>query len=205
MSIPLQAHPWHGIPARAEDAVNGYIEIVPGDTVKYEIDKASGHLKVDRPQRFSSLCPMPYGFIPRTYCGGRVAAAASARIGGSVERGDGDPLDLCVLTEMRFTHGAFLLRARPIGGLLMIDKGEADDKIVAVLIDDPAFGHLSELEQVPRPLLDRLRHYFLTYKLAPNDAIQTGGLVEIPALYGAAEAGRLIAAAEADYGEKFGG
>ncbi len=207
MSLPLQAHPWHGIPVGddAPGVVNAFIEIVPGDTVKYEIDKASGHLRVDRPQRFSSLSPMPYGFIPRTFCGPEIARAASDAAGRAIAKGDGDPLDICVLTEMRFTHGAFLLRARPIGGLLMLDKGEADDKIVAVLLDDPAFGHCTGLEQVPEPLIDRLRHYFLTYKLAPAKAGFAAEPVEIPAVYGREAAHAVIRAAQADYRGKFSG
>src|SRR5213078_5047685 len=75
LALMFQAHPWHGITA-GEDAprvVNAYIEIVPTDAVKYELDKASGHLRVDRPQRFSSMCPAPYGFIPQTFCGVSVA------------------------------------------------------------------------------------------------------------------------------------
>src|SRR5438477_12451849 len=126
----LQAHPWHGVPARAavDGVFNAYIEIVPTEGVKFELDKASGHLRLDRPQRFSSLSPTLYGFIPQTYCAENLAA----RCPGAT-RGDGDPLDICVLTERTISHGGFLLHARPIGGLRMIDGDEADDKIVAVL------------------------------------------------------------------------
>src|SRR5215210_7006500 len=96
----FQAHPWHGVPAGTEAprVVNAYIEIVPTDTVKYELDKPSGHLRVDRPQRFSSLCPTLYGFIPQTYCGERVGQLCSERTGRAQVRGDGDPMDICVLT-----------------------------------------------------------------------------------------------------------
>src|SRR5512132_4255869 len=81
MATRLQAHPWHGIPvgADAPAVVNAFIEIVPTDTVKYEIDKASGHLKLDRPQQLSNVCPAPYGFVPQTWCHERVAALAMAR------------------------------------------------------------------------------------------------------------------------------
>src|SRR5678809_496858 len=97
----LQAHPWHGIPVGpdAPAIVNVFIEIVPGDTVKYEIDKPSGHLKIDRPQRFSNVCPSPYGFIPQTLCAERVGAYCSERTGRAGIIGDGDPMDVCVLTE----------------------------------------------------------------------------------------------------------
>src|SRR5947209_15791177 len=101
LALMFQAHPWHGIPA-GEDApgtVNAYIEIVPTDAVKYELDKRSGHLRVDRPQRFSSMCPSLYGFIPQSYCGEQVAQLCCDRTGTSGIQGDGDPLDICVLTE----------------------------------------------------------------------------------------------------------
>jgi inorganic pyrophosphatase len=72
----FQAHPWHGVNPgeKAPEEVSSYIEIVPTDVVKYELDKGSGHLRVDRPQRFSSMCPTLYGFIPQTFCGEEVAA-----------------------------------------------------------------------------------------------------------------------------------
>ena len=206
MSFNLhQSHPWHGIPPGDEcpEIVTAYIEIVPADTVKYEIDKASGHLKVDRPQKFSSLCPAPYGFIPQTFCGPQVARLAMEKTSRPEMRGDGDPLDICVLTEKHFSHGAFLLRARPVGGLLMIDKGEADDKIIAVLVDDPAYGHFRDLSDVPVPIIDRLRHYFLTYKLPPTPAGLGADPVEIPQVYDRAAAHEVIRRSLADYQGKF--
>ena len=131
----FQAHPWHGVAPGpdAPEIVNAYLEIVPTDAVKYELDKLSGHLRVDRPQRFSSMCPSPYGFIPQTYCGPSVAALCQSCTGREGIRGDGDPLDICVLTERPAAHGDFIVRAVPIGGLRMIDGDEADDKIIAVL------------------------------------------------------------------------
>ena len=130
MPTPLawRPHPWHGIEpgARFPDEIVAYIELVPTDGVKYEIDKHSGYLRVDRPQRYSSQCPTLYGFVPQTYCGERVAAY---RIPGgpTVTRGDGDPLDVCVLTDRAVSRGEILLEARPIGGLRMVERGEADD------------------------------------------------------------------------------
>src|SRR5262249_50300278 len=134
LSRMFQAHPWHGVQAETDfsDVFNAYIEIVPTDTVKYELSKPSGLLRIDRPQRFSSNCPTLYGCIPQTYCGALVAKRCRERTGAEVE-GDQDPLDICVLSEKPFAHGSFLLRARPIGGLRMVDSGQADDKIVAVL------------------------------------------------------------------------
>jgi inorganic pyrophosphatase len=203
MARGLQAHPWHGIPvgADAPTLVNAFIEIVPTDTVKYEIDKASGHLKVDRPQQFSNVCPAPYGFVPQTWCHDRVAALAMQRTGHTGLVGDGDPLDVCVLTERSITHGAILVRARPIGGLRVIDRGEADDKIVAVLVDDAAYGAFRDLADVPRALVDRLRHYFLTYKDLPGAPGPRRS--EIDDVYGAAAAHEVVRAAMADYAAGF--
>jgi inorganic pyrophosphatase len=199
MTHRLQAHPWHGIPVGpdAPAIVNVFIEIVPGDTVKYEIDKPSGHLKIDRPQRFSNVCPSPYGFIPQTWCRDGVAAIAMRTSGRTGIVGDNDPLDICVLTERPITHGAILVRARTIGGLCLLDKGEADDKIIAVLLDDPAYGTFRDLADVPAPLVDRLRHYFLTYKDIPDGV--TPRTCEITAVYGAARAHEVVRASIADY------
>src|SRR5262245_52477996 len=201
---PLQAHPWHGIPAGdlAPEVVNVFIELVPTDTVKYEVDKASGHLKLDRPQMFSSLCRAPYGFIPRTWCHDRVAEVAMQATGRHGVIGDGDPLDICVLTERPINHGALLLRARPIGGLRLFDRSEADDKIIGVLLDDPAYGSYTELAQVPTKLIDRLRHYFLTYKQIP-DATGVDPLCEITHVYDAATARDVVSRAIADYEDEF--
>src|SRR5688572_21398752 len=93
--LMLQAHPWHGVSPglNAPERVNAYIEIVPTDAVKYELDKLSGHLRVDRPQRFSSMCPSLYGFIPQTFCGEQVGKLTQLRKGSeAVIQGDGDPM-----------------------------------------------------------------------------------------------------------------
>src|SRR5437588_10891230 len=128
----FKTHPWHGVAVGAEapEVVTVYVEIVPSDAVKYEVDKVTGHLKVDRPQKFSNVCPTLYGFIPQTYSGERVAALARRRTHRRTLGGDGDPLDVCVLSEKAFSHGDFLLQAQPIGGLRVIDGDQADDKIV---------------------------------------------------------------------------
>jgi inorganic pyrophosphatase len=201
---PLQAHPWHGIPAgeNAPDIVNVFIELVPTDTVKYEVDKPSGHLKLDRPQQFSNLCPAPYGFVPRTWCRERVAQLAMEATGRQGVIGDGDPVDICVLTERPINHGSILLRARPIGGLRLFDRLEADDKLVGVLVNDPAYGDYTELAQVPRALVDRLRHYFLTYKQIP-DPYAASPVCEITHVYDAATARDVVRRAIADYDEGF--
>ena len=203
LSLLFEAHPWHGVTAgeRAPEEVNVYVEIVPTDGVKYELDKPSGHLRVDRPQRFSSLCPTPYGFIPQTYCGDSVGQLCAERTNRASVRGDGDPMDICVLTERPASHGDFFLRALPIGGLRMIDGDEADDKIIAVLADDVTFGHLRDIAEAPQGLVDRLRHYFLSYKQLPGDAPRR---VEIADVYDRAAALETIRRSLEDYRARYG-
>lgn len=159
-------HPWHGLTAGADmpEVVNAYIEMTPFDSVKYEVDKETGYLRVDRPQLTSSMPPSLYGFIPRTYCGKDVG-----RLSPEADQADGDPLDICVLTERPINRGEVILRARVIGGLKMIDSGEADDKIIAVLDNDPFWRETERIHQLPKPLLSRLRHYFVTYKRVPEE------------------------------------
>ena len=200
----FQAHPWHGVSPgpKTPELINAYIEIVPTDAVKYELDKASGHLRVDRPQRFSSMCPTLYGFIPQTYCGTEVAELVERRTGLTGIEGDKDPMDICVLSEKTFAHGSFFLRARPIGGLRMIDGRQADDKIIAVLEDDLAYGRILEVEDVPQGLVDRLKHYFLSYKQLPDDEPKK---VEITHVYDRTEALDVIGRSLRDYVSVFSG
>jgi inorganic pyrophosphatase len=202
-SLLFQAHPWHGIspgPGAPEEIV-AYIEIVPTDAVKYELHKPSGHLGIDRPQKYSSFCPTLYGFIPQTFCAEESARRASKRNGLSEIRGDGDPLDICVLTEKAFSHANFLLRGRPIGGLTMFDGKEVDDKVIAVLVDDVVYGKLKDISECPEGLIERLRHYFLTYTQAPEDSEQN---VEIPEVYGREQALEVIRLGQVDYRNHYG-
>jgi inorganic pyrophosphatase len=198
----FQAHPWHGVSPgeNAPEAVNAYIEIVPTDAVKYELDKRSGHLRVDRPQRFSSMCPALYGFIPQTFCGDQVAKLCADRTRTTGIQGDGDPMDICVLTEKTFAHGSIFLLAKPIGGLRMIDGHQADDKILAILDADLAYGHIKDIDECPKALVDRLKHYFLSYKQLPGDAPRR---VEIVDVYGRAEALDVITRSFRDYDLEF--
>lgn len=190
-------HPWHGIsPGKnCPNEITAFIEIVPGDTVKYEIDKESGYLKIDRPQKFSNVVPALYGFIPKTYCGKSIAEYAAANSTVKVEKGDGDPLDICVLTEKTIGHGDILVEAIPIGGLRMIDKAEADDKIIAVLKQDEVYGHWTDISDCPQPIIDRIKHYFLTYKNLPGNPQP----VIIDAVYGAEQAKTVIRKSLDDY------
>ena len=199
----FQAHPWHGVTPgpRTPELVNAYIEIVPTDAVKYELDKWSGHLRVDRPQRFSSMCPTLYGFIPQTFCGLEVAELCEIRTGRTGIEGDKDPMDICVLSEKTFAHGSFFLHARPIGGLRMLDGNQADDKIIAVLEADLAYGRIQNVEDVPQGLIDRLKHYFLSYKQLPNEEHKK---VEITTVYDRNEALDVIRRSLRDYENEFG-
>lgn len=203
LKLLFRPHPWHGVSLgdQAPTTVSVYVEIVPTDTVKYEIDKETGFLSVDRPQKYSNVCPTVYGFLPRTYCGARVAALCRARTGRDGILGDEDPLDVCVLTERQIVHGDLFLRALPVGGFRMIDGDLADDKVVAVLEGDASYGGFRELEDLPADLVERLRHYFLTYKQAPGVADRE---VEIPQVYGRQEAYEVIERSREDYQEAFG-
>ena len=203
MNTPLpfyrwRPHPWHGLDAGlgAPRVVNAYIELTPFDTIKYEIDKATGYLRVDRPQRGSAQPPTLYGFVPRTLCGRRVAALSAP----GVERADGDPIDICVISERPITRSEIVVSARLIGGIQMIDGGEADDKLVAVLDSDQFWGALQEVEALPAALLDRLNHYFATYKLVPG----AESSVTIAGVYPRAHAERVMLAALEDYKEAYG-
>jgi inorganic pyrophosphatase len=174
--------------------VNAYIEITPFDLMKYEVDKASGYLRVDRPQRTSSQPPCLYGFVPQTYCGERVR-----RLAPDCDRGDGDPLDICVISERPINRCEVLLRAVVVGGLKIIDRGEADDKIIAVLEGDYVWGNATELDELPPALLERIEHYFSTYKLVPDQPPN----IAITGRYGYAQAAAVIRASIADYRENF--
>jgi inorganic pyrophosphatase len=202
MASLLRSHPWHGIPIGEEypDVVNTYIETVPTDTVKYEMDKRSGFLKVDRPQKYSSVCPTLYGFIPQTYCGDQMAKICVDRTGRASVVGDDDPLDICVLTEKTISHGDIIVRAVPIGGFRMIDRGQADDKIIAVMYGDGLYSPWQDIKDCPQAFIDRLRHYFLTYKDLPGSI---SPMCEITHVYDRAEAIDVIEKCRADYLTKF--
>ena len=190
-------HPWHGLEVgpNPPEVVHAYIEITPFDLIKYEVDKKTGYLRVDRPQRTSSQPPMLYGFIPRTYCAHHVAELAP-----SAEQGDGDPLDICVLCERPVNRSEVILNARVVGGLYANDHGEADDKIIAVLENDLVWGKARDIGDLPDVLIERLRHYFATYKMIPG---QEPGLI-VEGTYGRDHALAVVKAAMQDYFEEYG-
>ncbi|MDB2363920.1 inorganic pyrophosphatase [Flavobacteriales bacterium] len=197
-----QAHPWHGIKADSNSGdVHAFIEIVPSDTVKYEVDKESGYLMIDRPQKFSNIVPALYGFVPQTYCYKEVGSYCSEMTGREGIVGDEDPLDICVLTERDVTHGNILVNAKVIGGFRMIDGGEADDKIIAVLAEDQIYNY-DDISEVPGALLKRLKHYFLTYKIDPSKMDEKPD-IEIAATYGRDEALEVIKRSKVDYATNY--
>lgn len=142
-------HPWHEIPAYAEAGQGWFhavIEIPKGSKVKYELDKASGLLRVDRILYSSVIYPANYGFVPQSYCE------------------DGDPLDALVLNSEPVEPLA-LVRARAIGAMRMDDGGKEDDKLIAVHVDDPESADYTDLGQLPRHIARQIRHFFQEYKV----------------------------------------
>jgi inorganic pyrophosphatase len=202
LGVLFKPHPWHGVSPgdRVPEMLQCFIEVVPTDTLKYEIDKVSGYLKVDRPQKYSNICPALYGFVPQTYCGESVGAFSSEKTGRTL-LGDGDPLDICVLTDRPIQHGNILVECIPIGGFRMVDNNEADDKIIAVLKNDATCGSWTDIGNAPKAMLDRLSHYFLTYKQAPGS---TSSACEITHTYGVEEAHEVIRRSMKDYTARFG-
>ncbi len=200
MGLRYKSHPWHGINIGpdAPDSITAFIEMVPTDTVKYEVDKESGYLRIDRPQKYSNVVPSLYGFIPQTYCADLVAEFANEKTGRKDIIGDKDPLDICVLTEKEIVHGDIIVKSKPIGGFRMIDGNEADDKIIAVLEGDAVFDIYNDVSELPQLIVDRLKHYFLTYKDLPGHPSN----VEIAATYGKNEALEVIKRSMKDYRNK---
>jgi inorganic pyrophosphatase len=195
--IRFRPHPWHGLSPgpEAPDVVAAYVEITPFDLVKYEVDKLTGYLRVDRPQRGAASPPTLYGFIPRTFCAERVRALCPG-----AARGDGDPLDICIVSERPIDRAEILLTARVVGGIQMVDHDEADDKILAVLDRDAFWSTARDITDLPPALVARLRHYLATYKLVEGEPPR----VRVQETYGAAHARRVVEAALADYVERFG-
>jgi len=190
-------HPWHGLEPgpNPPKLVTAYIEITTFDTVKFEVDKVTGYIRVDRPQRASSVPPTLYGFIPRTFCGPQVAAQNP-----DVDIADGDPLDICVFSERPINRGEILLTARVVGGLQRIDHGEADDKILAVLDNDLTFQNINDVSDLPKVQVERLSHYFRTYKMIEGEEDST----DVRKIYGHEKAFEVIQASLEDYHNTYG-
>jgi inorganic pyrophosphatase len=195
--LKWRPHPWHGLDAGPQppSAVSVFVEITPFDHIKYEVDKHSGYLKIDRPQYSSSRPPTVYGFVPRTLAGPKVA-----QLMDGASSGDDDPLDICVISTHAITQSQILLTARVVGGIPMLDAGTADDKIIAVLMGDAAWSQVIDVGQLPAAIVDQLVHYFSTYKRLrrPDHSIAIGKV------YGREHAELVISAAMSDYAERFG-
>lgn len=174
-------HPWHDIDV-PDDPQHGFpavIEIPKGSKNKYELDKKTGMLKVDRVLYSAVHYPANYGFIPRTWCG------------------DEDPLDILVLGQEP-AHPLCILQARAIGVMRMEDEQQTDDKIIAIHINDPAFSHLRDIIEMPSHVLSELKRFFLDYKSLENKT------VVVEHFKGRDEAVRVVRQAIVDYKERFG-
>lgn len=147
-------HPWHGVESgeNAPRIVNAVIEIPQGSRQKYEIDKASGLLKLDRVIYSSFYYPVNYGFISQTY------------------GGDHDPLDILVISSVSI-QPLCLVQAKVIGVMQMIDGGDADDKIIAVANNDPGVNYINNIEELPKHFFSELRQFFEEYKKLENKSV----------------------------------
>ncbi len=148
-------NPWHKVStgAKAPEYVTGIIEIPKGSRAKYELDKESGMLKLDRVLYSSMYYPANYGFIPQTYCD------------------DKDPLDILVLSQIDVVPMC-MLSARVIGVMRMLDGGEHDDKIIAVAENDMSVNYINDISQIPQHFLREMRHFFEDYKKLENKTVQ---------------------------------
>lgn len=174
-------HPWHEVPlgAEAPDLFPAIIEIPAGCKVKYELDKATGLLRVDRVLYSSLVYPANYGFIPQT-------------LGD-----DDDPLDVLVLMQEGVTPLS-IVRARPIGLMTMLDAGQNDEKIICVHLDDPAFNGYKHIDQLPEHRLREVRRFFEDYKVLEEKEVLVRDFL------GPEEAKSCIRDSMARYREAFG-
>ena len=172
---------WHDIDPsmiNAED-FSAVIEIPKGSNCKYELDKYTGLLRLDRVLYTSTHYPANYGFIPRTYAD------------------DGDPLDVLVLCAESI-HPLTLVRVFPIGVMRMIDSGAIDDKIIAIPFSDPSYNQIKSIDELPAHIFDEIMHFFTVYKQLENK--QTA----VKELFSRREAIEIIEAAIVAYNDKFG-
>jgi len=190
-------HPWHGLDPGPDPprVVHAFIELTPFDLIKFEVDKVTGYLRADRPQRSSSQPPTLYGFVPQTYCGPRVS-----ELSPKATKGDGDPLDICVLTERPISRAEIIVNARVVGGLQAVDRDEADDKIIAVLVNDNIWSNAKDVSDLPPAIIERMQHYFSTYKMTPDHQ----SVISIERIYGVEHALKVVSASLEDYDDEYG-
>jgi inorganic pyrophosphatase len=172
-------HPWHDISVgdKSPKIVNAIIEISRGSKAKYEVDKESGLLKLDRVLHAAFYYPINYGFIPKTFAG------------------DNDPLDILVLSQIDF-EPLSIVSAKVIGVMRMIDKG-IDDKIIAVCQNDISVSHINSLEELPPHLMSEIKHFFEQYKKLEQTT------VKVDEFYGKEKAYEIINESIIDYNNKF--
>jgi len=151
----MNIHPWHNVSPgeHTPEIVNAIIEIPQGSRAKYELDKDTGMLKLDRVLFSSLYYPANYGFIPQSYCD------------------DKDPLDILVLSQIKLVP-LCLVKAKVIGVMHMVDNGEADDKIIAVAADDMSVNHISDIDQLPPHFIKEMRQFFEEYKKLENKSVK---------------------------------
>jgi inorganic pyrophosphatase len=179
MALDLQ-NPWHKVSV-GEDAPNvvtGIIEIPQNTRAKYELDKDSGMLKLDRVLYSNMYYPANYGFIPKTYCD------------------DKDPLDILVLSQITVVPMC-LVEAKVIGVMRMLDGGELDDKIIAVAAHDMSVNHINDISELPEHFLKEMRNFFEDYKKLENKTVQ------VQQFQDATEAREIVKQSMEDYNEKF--
>jgi len=174
------AHPWHGLSyGDAPDIVEAFIEVPMDSMLKYELDKESGHLRLDRVLYSAVHYPGDYGFIPQTLSE------------------DGDPIDIIVLSHNP-VHPGVIVQARPIGMLEMVDVDERDEKIIAVHANDPRYDNYKDIAHVNEHILQEIRHFFETYK-----QLQSNNKVEIKSVKGVTHAKEEIMLAIKRYKEEY--
>ncbi len=174
-------NPWHDVELGGDvpKIFPAIIEVPKGSKTKYELDKATGMIRVDRILYSSVQYPANYGFIPRTYCE------------------DHDPLDVLVLGQEPVAPLS-IMRAKPIGLMKMIDHGEADDKIIAVHADDPEYAHYELMDELPPHRMTEVKRFFEDYKALEDKKVVVEGFL------GKKEALLTITAALALYQQEFG-